>query len=391
MRRLETPRVVSQKPKKNEQNQMSANEINTLETPILNVSDSITLRPSELDDAEIYLQLVAENHDRLSEWLSAPMPPTTVEERRKAQAADLARGDDGNGHWWLIEADGDLAGTIAFHNIQTINRSAMVGYWLADGFTGKGIMTDSLRAIIDWAFSELNLIRVEIHCAITNRASCAIPERLGIQREAIRRQSEIKKGVVLDMASYAALADNWPPKPPARQLPHFEIRVDDEILLRQGVETDRDDMWKALDAGRDYIGKYLPWMSEYKTEADHFDGSRGYVIEYKGELSGTVGFGTPNSDNGIEIGYWLRQDLQGRGIVTRSVEKIIDMLIHEMEFHRVGIRAATSNLPSRGIPERLGFKHEGTMRDNIHVNNEYMDLEIYSMLDHEWYKRSANA
>ena len=383
---------------------MSANEINTLKTPILNVSDSITLRPSELDDAEIYLKLVADNHDRLSEWLSAPMPPTTVEERRKAQAADLARGDDGKGHWWLIEADGDLAGTIAFHNIQETNRSALVGYWLADGFTGKGIMTDSLRAIIDWAFSELKLIRVEIHCAISNRASCAIPERLGIQRESIRRQSEIKKGVVLDMASYAALADNWPPKPPTRQFPHFEIRVDDEILLRQAIETDRDDMWKALDAGRDYIGEYLPWMAAYKTEADHtagfntrrneadhFDGSRGYIVEYKGELAGTAGFGTPNRDNGIEIGYWLRQDLQGRGIMTRSVEKIIDMLIHDLGFHRVGIRAATSNPPSRGIPERLDFKHEGTMRDNSYVNSKYMDLEIYSMLDHEWLKRSANA
>ena len=383
---------------------MSENEINTLETPILNVSDSISLRPSELDDAEIYLQLVANNHDRLSQWLSAPMPPTTVEERRKAQAADLARGDDGKAHWWLIEEDGELAGTIAFHNIQAPNRSAMVGYWLADGFTGKGIMTDSLRAIIDWGFSELNLIRVEIQCSITNRASCAIPERLGLQRESIRRQSEIKKGVVLDMASYAALADNWPPKPPASQYPHFKIRVNDEILLRQAVETDRDDMWKALDAGRDYIGKYIPWMSEYKTEADHtagynkrrneadhFDGSRGYIIEYKGELSGTVGFGTPNSDNGIEIGHWLRQDLQGRGIVTRSVEKIIDMLIHEMGFHRVVIRAATSNLTSRGIPERLGFKYEGTIRGGSFVNNEYMDLESYSILDHEWLKRSSSA
>ena len=332
------------------------------------------------------------------------MPPTTVEERRKAQAADLARGDEGKAHWWLIEADGDLAGTIAFHNIQAPNRSAMVGYWLADGFTGRGIMTDSLRTIIDWAFSELNLIRVEIHCAISNRASCAIPERLGIQREAIRRQSEIKKGVVLDMASYAALADNWPPKPPARQYPHFEIRVNDEILLRQPIETDRDDMWKALDAGRDYFRKYLAWMSEYKTEADHtagfntrrfeadhFEGSRDYIIEYKGELAGTVGFGMPKHDNGIEIGYWLRQDLQGRGIVTRSVEKIIDMLIHEMGLHRVTIRPATSNMPSRGIPERLGFKHEGTMRDGSYVNNEYMDLEIYSMLDHEWLKRSQNA
>ncbi len=59
--------------------------------------------------------------------------------------------------------------------------------------------------------------------------------------------------------------------------------------------------------------------------------------------------------------------------------------------HRITIRATTSNLRSRGIPERLGFKHEGTMRDGSYVNNVYMDLEIYSMLDHEWLARSKNA
>ena len=67
------------------------------------------------------------------------------------------------------------------------------------------------------------------------------------------------------------------------------------------------------------------------------------------------------------------------------------MLIIELGLRRVTIRAATSNNSSRGIPERLGFKHEGTMRDGGFVNNEYLDLEIYSMLDHEWIARSQNA
>jgi ribosomal-protein-serine acetyltransferase len=383
---------------------VNTNKITTMETPLLVISDSISLRPAELDDAEIYLGMVAENYDRLAEWHSAPRPPAQADERRKAQAADLAKGEGGKGHWWLIESDGDLAGTIAFHGIQARDRSAFVGYWLAEPFVGQGLMTASLKAIINWGFTELGLIRVEIECATINPQSCAVPERLGIRRESIRRQSQMRNDEPHDMASYVALADNWPPKPPARALPHKEIRVDDEILLRQRIEGDRDAMWKALDAGRDYIGKYLPWMAAYITEADHtrsydtrrnetdnFDGSRGYIIEYKGELAGTAGFGKPNHDNGGEIGYWIRQDLQGRGIATRVVEKIIDMMIIEMGLHRIMIRAATSNLSSRAIPERLGFTYEGTMRDASFVNNEYMDLEIYSMLDHEWLKRSQRA
>lgn len=382
---------------------MTSDKITSTKTPVLTVDNTFMLRPSELDDAEIYLQLVAENADHISQWLTVTKMPDTVEERRKAQAVDLARGEDGKGHWWLIESDGDLAGTIALRDIQERDRSAYAGYWLAEPFVGRGIMTASLKAIIDWAFDELGLIRVEIQCALANRHSCAVPERLGLRRESIRRQSQVINGTVFDMANYAALADNWPPKPPKSPLPSRQIQIDDEILLRTSEESDREPMCKALDSGRDYIGKYLPWMAGFGTEENHargfnmrhFDkdllsGGCDYIVEYKGELAGTAGFGPPSRDNGVEIGYWIRQDLQERGIVTRVVSSLIDMAIVQMGMHRVTIRAATSNLPSRAIPERLSFTHEGVMREASFVNDEYMDLEIYSILDHEWLKRSSN-
>ncbi len=380
---------------------MTVDKIIALPVPVLTAGDSTLLQPAELDDAERYLNMVADNYDQLTKWIRVPKPPTTVEGRRKAQAADLANGDNGKGYWWLIEEDGDLAGAIALHHVEPTEKWALVGYWLDEAFTGKGIMTRSLKAVIDWSFSELGLKRIEIQAALSNTASAAIPERLGIKRESIRRQSEVINGVSLDMASYAAFADNWPPQAPARALPAIEIRVDNEILLRQHVASDYDSMWDAFLAGREYLGEFLPWMATYKTkddytrlytarrlEQDNFDGSCGYVVEYKGELAGTVGFGVPNRDNVIEVGYWLRQDLQGQGIATRSVEAVITMLFVEVGMHRVTIQAATANLPSRGIPERLGFKHEGTMRDGGFVNGEYLDLEIYSMLDNEWLTRS---
>ena len=77
--------------------------------------------------------------------------------------------------------------------------------------------------------------------------------------------------------------------------------------------------------------------------------------------------------------------------MTKCVSAVINMAIVEMGMHRIVIRAATSNLPSRAIPERLGFTHEGTQRDSALVNGEYLDLEVYSILDHEWLARSKNA
>jgi len=383
---------------------MTVDKIIALPVPVLTAGDSTVLQPAELDDAERYLNLVEDNYKQLTKWLRVPKPPATVEDRRKAQANDIANYDGGKGYWWLIEEDGKLAGTIALHIVESTEKWALVGYWLDTAFTGKGIMTRSLKALIDWSFSELGLNRVEIQASLSNTASTAIPKRLGIKRESIRRQSEVINGISLDMASYAAFADNWPPKLPSLALPSTEIRVDDEILLRQHVASDYDLLWSAFFEGRDYLGEFLPWMPAYKTkddytrlyttrrlEQDNFDCSCGYVVEYKGELAGTIGFGVPNRDNVIEVGYWIRKDLQGGGIATRSLEAVMTMLFVEVGMHRVTIRAATANLPSRRIPELLEFKHEGTMRDGVYVNDEYLDLEIYSMLDHEWLARSKNA
>ena len=383
---------------------ISTNMTERFETQILTAGDSLVLRPAELDDAERFLGLAADNIERLSHALGVWDPPKTVEDRRKLMAEDLISVQNGDRHWWMIESGGQLAGAIDIHRIHHHARQGFVGYWLGSEFTGQGIMTRSLRAVIDWAFTRRKLIRLEIQSSIENRASCAVPERLGIKRESIRRQSHVIKDRAYDMASYAALADNWPPKPPDRPLPATTITVDEETRLRQIVQGDRDSMWKALDSGRDYLGRYMPWMAEYKTEDDHtrgfnkrraerdfFDSSQGYILEHRGELAGTIGFGTPNRDNGVEIGYWLREDLQGQGIMTRAVEAVITMLIVEVGLHRITIRAATTNLPSRRIPERLGFTHEGTLRGAGFVNGEYLDLEIYSMLNHEWLARSKNA
>ena len=56
-----------------------AGRLGFVSTECLTISDSLSLRPAELDDAEIYLQMVADNYDRLLEWHSAPNPPNTIE------------------------------------------------------------------------------------------------------------------------------------------------------------------------------------------------------------------------------------------------------------------------------------------------------------------------
>lgn len=102
-----------------------------------------------------------------------------------------------------------LCGVIGYHRFDWLNKSSMIGYWLASDYQGKGIMTESCRAMLDHGFRQLGLHRVEIRCATGNSRSRAIPERLGFVEEGIARHGEWLYERYVDLVVYSMLAPDW--------------------------------------------------------------------------------------------------------------------------------------------------------------------------------------
>ena len=102
-----------------------------------------------------------------------------------------------------------LAGVVTFDYIDWSNRAALIGFWLGKSFQGRGIMTRSCSALIDLAFNELGLNRVEISCALENRRCRLVAERLGFGQEGISRQREWLYDHFVDTVSYSMLASEW--------------------------------------------------------------------------------------------------------------------------------------------------------------------------------------
>ena len=90
-----------------------------------------------------------------------------------------------------------------------MNRSTSIGYWLAEGYQGKGIMIKSCRSLIDYAFGNLGLNRVEIRCAVENSRSRAIPKNLGFTKEGIIRDAEWLYDHYVDHVVYGMLSEEW--------------------------------------------------------------------------------------------------------------------------------------------------------------------------------------
>ncbi|MBP1939459.1 GNAT family N-acetyltransferase [Phocicoccus pinnipedialis] len=76
-----------------------------------------------------------------------------------------------------------LVGLCGFNTINRMNKSADIGYWLAESHTGKGIMTDCVKSLIKYGYHVLGLNRIAIIVDVENTASIKIPERLGFVRE----------------------------------------------------------------------------------------------------------------------------------------------------------------------------------------------------------------
>jgi ribosomal-protein-serine acetyltransferase len=171
------------------------------------------------------------------------------------------------------------------------------------------------------------------------------------------------------------------------------IPVSDDLELRLLTEADADELHALVDRNRTHLAAWMPWAADQTFErtlnfirmaerraAENNGFELALVLE--GQIVGALGFAAIDWAAGATtIGYWLDEEHQGRGLMTRAVEALADHAFGELGLHRVEIRAAVENRRSRAIPERLGFEQEGVLREAERVGNRYQDLAVYGLLN----------
>ena len=173
------------------------------------VNEDTHLRLLEVRDADQIFALIDESRSYLREWLPFVDGTGTVQDIQDFIRSGLQKYDSNNGAELGIWYRGELAGVLGLHYINWSHRLTSLGYWIGEGFQGRGIMTNSCRALIYILFKEYELNRVEIRVAPQNLKSRAIPERLGFQNEGCRRQAEWLYDHYVDHIIYGMLAQDW--------------------------------------------------------------------------------------------------------------------------------------------------------------------------------------
>jgi ribosomal-protein-alanine N-acetyltransferase len=99
----------------------------------------------------------------------------------------------------------DLCGTVGFHSISQVNHSAELAYDLHPNFWGRGLISHSARALINWSFTQRHYQRIQATILPENRASIKVIERLGFEYEGRLRHYRMVRGEPRDYLMYSCL------------------------------------------------------------------------------------------------------------------------------------------------------------------------------------------
>jgi ribosomal-protein-alanine N-acetyltransferase len=117
---------------------------------------------------------------------------------------------DESGEWGIIlQETGKLIGAIGFPRVDKKNNQAEIGYVLGRCYWGDGFMPEAVSRVLQFAFQDMNLNRVEGIHAITNEKSGRVMQKAGMSFEGIAREKMFAKGKYWDVKQYAILRSDW--------------------------------------------------------------------------------------------------------------------------------------------------------------------------------------
>jgi ribosomal-protein-serine acetyltransferase len=175
----------------------------------ISVNENIRLELVNEIHADPIFDVVDKNRMYLREWLPFVDKMQTVKFAENFVKATMQKSKDGSEFAFVIIENNILVGRIGIYKIDAQNKIGEIGYWLAKNAQGKGIITKSCKALIDFCFYDLRLNRIEIKCGTENTKSKVVPKRLNFKLEGVMKQGELLYDRFIDLNLYSLLKTDW--------------------------------------------------------------------------------------------------------------------------------------------------------------------------------------
>lgn len=151
---------------------------------------------------------MALSNKKVQDNLRDGLPYPYTEQDGKDFISAMLLADENETFAFAIIVDNIAIGSIGIFRQGNIHRrTAELGYYIAEEYWGKGIMTEAVRQICEYVFSKSDIIRIFAEPFTYNIASCRVLEKAGFQYEGTLRRNVLKNGEVIDMKMYSKIKE----------------------------------------------------------------------------------------------------------------------------------------------------------------------------------------
>jgi ribosomal-protein-serine acetyltransferase len=167
-----------------------------------------SLRAYALEDAKPLWEAARESVADVFPWLPWCHSEYSLAEAAEWIGARATLAAQGLEYMFAIVGPEDrLLGGCGLNQINRIHRFANLGYWVRSSATGRGVATEAVRQVAEFAFRETDLLRLEIVCALGNARSQRVAVRAGARREGVLRNRLLVHGQPLDAVMYSLVRE----------------------------------------------------------------------------------------------------------------------------------------------------------------------------------------
>lgn len=162
------------------------------------------IRKWKLSDAKDLA--IALSNRKVQDNLRDGLPYPYTEQDGKDYISDMLSANKDDTFAFAITADDKVVGSIGVFRQGNIHRqTAELGYYVAEEYWSRGIMTEAVKQICEYVFSKSDILRIYAEPFVYNIASCRVLEKAGFQYEGTLRSNAVKNGIVIDMKMYSLL------------------------------------------------------------------------------------------------------------------------------------------------------------------------------------------
>ncbi|MBX2850606.1 MAG: GNAT family N-acetyltransferase [Phycisphaeraceae bacterium] len=300
----------------------------------------------------------------------------------------------------LAIAEGDVIGMMDCATRPNRRRSkhvAVMSVMLAKSYWGSGLGSRMLYSLVGWAERNPYLGLLELVVYANNERAVRLYTGCGFVKSGIvPRRVRFDDGTTRDDLHMFRRVDGTLSDQPGPN--DFSAGLGDGVRLRQVRYGDAGRLYELYVGNRERMRPFFRWAPTVRSVGD----VRGAIAEWiewrdnDGKITCVVQEGDAirgmvymvryqATDHKAELGYWVDDGQEGKGLVTRACRAMVRHLFEYQGVNRIDITADVLNKRSRAVAERLGFTHEATIKQWLKFpDGRFVDMANYRLLRDEW-------